>query len=146
MSSQTSAKSTSTFDPTRPVQTRDGRKARIVCTDVVSEYYPILVLVTDPETDREVENTYTEQGKLHYSVPGTKVETAGSDLINIPEKPKARHHAEIVALYYSDDSLVAECKHDNCWHKLKHPSFYKDSDYRLCRNDEVIFVSPAEEG
>ena len=36
------------FDPSRPVQTRDGRKARIVCVDMKRDHYPILALVENP--------------------------------------------------------------------------------------------------
>lgn len=32
------------FDPTKPVQTRDGRKARIICTDAKG-VLPIIALV-----------------------------------------------------------------------------------------------------
>jgi len=35
------------FDPTKPVQTRDGRKARILYTDIKSGY-PIVALTTEP--------------------------------------------------------------------------------------------------
>lgn len=38
---------TKKFDPTKPVQTRDGRKARIICTDVNHKFYPIMALVQD---------------------------------------------------------------------------------------------------
>lgn len=38
-----------TFDPTKPVQTRDGRKARIICMDAKHVDGEIIALVTYPE-------------------------------------------------------------------------------------------------
>ena len=52
-------------DPSRKVVTGDGRNARIVCTDVKDDDYPILVLVEQPEnSDHEDVYSYTKDG--HY--------------------------------------------------------------------------------
>ncbi len=37
-----------TFDPSKPVQTRDGRKARVLCADLKGDY-PIGAVVTNPD-------------------------------------------------------------------------------------------------
>lgn len=49
------------FDPTKPVQTRDGRKARIICTDAASPL-PIVALVTDKGV--EYPTVFTKEGRV----------------------------------------------------------------------------------
>lgn len=52
-------------NPSRKVVTGDGRNARIVCTDVKDDDYPILALVEQPEdSDNEDVYSYTKDG--HY--------------------------------------------------------------------------------
>lgn len=52
-------------NPSRKVVTGDGRNARIVCTDVKDDDYPILALVEQPEdSDHEDVYSYTKDG--HY--------------------------------------------------------------------------------
>jgi len=67
------------FDPTKPVQTRDDRQARIICADRKSERYPIVALVTDEEG---CETTY------YYTKDGSYLmhQIRYLDLINIPKK------------------------------------------------------------
>ena len=73
-----------TFDPTKPVQTRDGKKARIKATDLANPEYPIVALVTDNTPGGlEYPIIYTRDG-FKYS---TRKETQ-DDLINIPERIK----------------------------------------------------------
>jgi hypothetical protein len=70
-----------TFDPTKPVQTRDGRKARIICTDACCED-PIIALVDS--NGHEYVFWYSLTGKHSRD----DIES-DNDLINIPEpKPK----------------------------------------------------------
>jgi len=64
------------LDLNKPVQIRDGRKARIICTDRAGNY-SIVALVGDIE-DIEI---FTEKGQIRVgrdNQPG--------DLINVPEK------------------------------------------------------------
>lgn len=68
------------FDPTKPVQTRNGRKARIIATDRSSPDFPIVALVED-ECGGEQIVGFTSTGKW------CKVDQDGpADLINIPEE------------------------------------------------------------
>lgn len=55
----------------KPVCTRNGKKARIVCFDRKSYLYPILALVqwTD-ELEIEGISSYTADGKYHASARG----------------------------------------------------------------------------
>lgn len=69
------------FDPTKPVMTRGGRKARIICTDRAQDGYPIVAGVGDAEEDL-----------VSYRADGRKIASPDNplDLINIPEPPKLR--------------------------------------------------------
>lgn len=68
-------------NPSRKVVTRDGRRARIICTDMRCTNYPIVALVqiSDNYPTEEV-NTYTENGELDIEHPYR------DDLFFAPEK------------------------------------------------------------
>lgn len=68
-----------TFDPKKPVTTRDGRKARIIATDRKSwdNDFPMIALVEDDDTENM--QTYTSDGKYLMGEPSDE------DLINVPE-------------------------------------------------------------
>lgn len=68
-----------TFDPTKPVQTRDGRKARILCTDA-EEPTPIVALVTGRYISGEFVAKFRTDGSFHLK--GSEE----TDLINVPEE------------------------------------------------------------
>lgn len=71
----------------KPVCTRDGRKARIVCFDAKDDNYPILALIDN--TDYEDAEWYTADGK--YCFDG---ESKDYDLMMVSE-----HHEGWVNLY-----------------------------------------------
>ena len=48
-------------DPSKEVVTRDGRKARIICTNAKSGY-PVVALIAEEGSGREDTQTYTEDG------------------------------------------------------------------------------------
>ncbi len=82
---------TKAFDPTKPVQTRDGRKARILCTDF-KDVWPIVAAVTT-NTDIEVIRYYREGGLVARNCGPLSAMSAltdslldPDDLINIPER------------------------------------------------------------
>jgi len=65
------------IDLTKPVQTRDGRKVRVLCTDMKSET-PIVGVVTQPAGKEEACWWYADG---RYSLtPGHS-----ADLINVPD-------------------------------------------------------------
>lgn len=68
------------FDPTKPVATRDGRKARIICTDRKDHAYPIVGLIMDADGN-ESENVFTTCG--HYF---SHKDNDPRDLVNIPDR------------------------------------------------------------
>jgi hypothetical protein len=67
-----------TFDPNRPVQTRDGRPARILCTDLKGDQ-PIAAAIRGAGGNE----TVSEFGENGQWLVG---ETSDTDLINVPEK------------------------------------------------------------
>ena len=69
------------FDPTKPVQTRDGRKARIICTDYKGSIQPVIAIID--EGDRESVHWYNKDGRFLTIAQETR-----DDLINVPEKRK----------------------------------------------------------
>lgn len=66
------------LDLNKPVQTRDGRKARIICTDRDAAR-PIVALVA--VAGREMATARCRDGRIHPS------HSHGGDLVNVPEEP-----------------------------------------------------------
>lgn len=89
------------FDPTKPVQTRDGRKARIVCVDVKTSSrfpYPILALITNPSGE-ESTAYFTDEGCASKRFDAEE-RLDSRDLINIPVK-----HKRVFWVNFYEDSL-----------------------------------------
>lgn len=76
----------SKFDPTKPVQTRNGNKARIICTDRQRapgvKAGPIIALVVMDDGTEQVQS-YSTEGEYPY---GFSDQPNGKDLVNVPEK------------------------------------------------------------
>ena len=79
-------------NPSRKVVTRDGRKVRIICTDVRSSF-PVIALVERFNDDIEDVEEYTKDGK-YYDDDEANV----NDLFFAPEK-----HEGWLNIYRSDD-------------------------------------------
>lgn len=80
------------FDPTKPVETRDGRKARILCADRRDPEYPIVALVEVPEEG--------EERVLTFSPAGGFVDDCGdhrTDLVNV--EPEMVHFVALGGAY-----------------------------------------------
>lgn len=72
---------TKTFDPTKPVQLRDGRAARILATDLKSHYGTrIVAALTAPTTGNEHVLTFYTNGRFMSTTADSD-----SDLVNVPE-------------------------------------------------------------
>ena len=67
-------------NPSRKVVTRDGRNARIICTDMKSTTYPVVALVGNCSSDFEQIFTFSKNGEYAVS------ESSRSDLFFAPEK------------------------------------------------------------
>lgn len=81
-------------NPSRKVITRDGRSVRIVCTDVMGAFYPVLAVYKKDPT-HESWNSYTTDGKLY-----TEGDT-DSDLFFAPQKKEGW-----LNLYKNEDGRV----------------------------------------
>ena len=65
-------------NPDRQIVTRDGRSARIVCTNRMDDDYPVIVLIR--EGNNEVAECYTKDGEYY------KNNNCSHDLFFAPEK------------------------------------------------------------
>ena len=66
-------------NPSRKLVTRDGRNARIICTDMKSTTYPVVALIEDGSGYEQL-TTFSKNGE--YAVN----ESSRSDLFFAPEK------------------------------------------------------------
>lgn len=66
-------------NPSRKLVTRDGRNARIICTDMKSTTYPVVALIEDGSGYEHL-NTFSKNGEYAVS------ESSRSDLFFAPEK------------------------------------------------------------
>lgn len=90
------------IDVTKPVQTRDGRPARIV-SEAGTNKYPLIALVTQDD-GRETPAVRTPEGKV-YEFPGNHQ----GDLINIPEETAEFRNVYLKG-FHSED-VFAEISH-----------------------------------
>lgn len=67
------------FDATKPVQTRDGRPARIICTDRTNNR-PIVALIHSRQGTDEIAVSRYADGSMNPNYE------SGADLVNIPER------------------------------------------------------------
>lgn len=70
------------FDPSKPVQTRDGRAVRILCTDLKYPGFPIAAALHDRDEDDDVETVELFTADGCYLESGVKQRL---DLVNVPE-------------------------------------------------------------
>lgn len=85
-----------------PVMTRDGCKARVICFDREEVDFPLVALVTDPESGTETLETYRADGRYTIAVAVTDL-----DLVMAPVKKEGWMN-----VYPSNmTSLVGVCSH-----------------------------------
>ena len=65
------------IDLNKPLETRDGKKVRMLCTDAKGKY-PVVGLIHYPNEDRA--RTWTKEGKFSFN--GERK----NDLVNVSEK------------------------------------------------------------
>jgi hypothetical protein len=87
------------IDWNKPLQTRDGRPARVICTDAKGRY-PIVALVDDPRNGQLVVVRTTE-GFLDPAFPNHY-----SDLVNVPPVRECRE-----AWINTYEKSLGECVH-----------------------------------
>lgn len=96
-----------TFDPTKPVQTRDGRKARIICTDRVGIGSKIIALIL--EGHGEEAHAYKDDGSFWYADECHDYR----DLINIP--PLTLREGGVYRTRDGRQAFVSCVVDDNAW-------------------------------
>lgn len=91
------------LDWTKPIQTRDGKKARLVCSDLRS-LQPYIVAIETTMVDKpEYIGQHSSDGR--YSEDNME---CGRDIINVPEVPKPKKRIQLeywVNLYKGGDGL-----------------------------------------
>ena len=82
-----------TFDPTKPIQTRDGRKARILLTDFCDMPDSVIVAAIKHKiSGTEILRHYNSEGVYRFS-------ERSDDLVNIPDHTEpSLHQRQIKAL------------------------------------------------
>ena len=110
------------FDPTKPVQTRDGGNALIICTDRKGDY-PIVALIDSEVDGPESTASYTREGFYYL---GNKVYNI--DLVNIRVK---RPHAELIIAWANGADIEFYDEDQKTWIGKEYPSFYEDRQYRI---------------
>ena len=96
-------------NPSRKVETRDGRRVRIICTDMNYENHPIVAIIAN-DNDTEYVYTYTKYGEWDNYGSTTY------DLFFAPEKGKERVTVERFdpnTLKPYDKVLVRDCNSGN---------------------------------
>ena len=123
-------------NPSRKVVTRDGRNARIICTDMNYKNHPIVALIAN-DNDTENVYTYTKDGEWD------NYESTTYDLFFAPEKDKEQITVERFnpkSLKPYDKVLVRDCNIDNWFcdlfshieEKNRYPYYCVGNNYRCC--------------
>lgn len=95
-----------TLDTTKPVQTRDGRAARIICVDRKGDY-SIIALVESPDGENLI--SCSSEGNWHLGNNGCL------DLINIDTTPPALKIAREAAALVWGPGCNANCYRDGSY-------------------------------
>lgn len=93
-----------TLDLSKPVQTRDGRPVRILCTDARRTKEPVIGLIQYLDGS-ELIGTWTIDGVYNYH----RHDPSDSDLINIPPMKK-KVMIEIAITLNNDGTYYPWCK------------------------------------
>lgn len=116
------------IDFSKPVQTRDGRKVRVICTDRKNKHYPVIALVVDYDGNKESVMCFTKDGLFFRDDDDLHVN--GNDLIQAPQHHK--HHDVIIA--WAKGAQV-QCKSQcGVWRDIRsddHPHWIESLEYRV---------------
>lgn len=113
------------FDPSKPVQTRDGRKARIICLDKKGDF-PIVALVSTVfDEDDENPLSYTAEGRYYKH---KDEEDSVLDLVNIPQR---RPHADLIIAWANGAEIETYHEVLGTWVFAAGPLFASNRSYRI---------------
>lgn len=83
-------------NPSRKIVTRDGKSARVICTNRVCRTHPVLALLfEDEDRDREEVYQYTSKGEYYPNA------SSPHDLFFVPEKKEGW-----LSIYRMDDGDI----------------------------------------
>ena len=110
-------------NPSRKVVTRDGREARIICTDMNYKNHPIVALIAN-DNDTENVYTYTKDGEWD------NYESTTYDLFFAPEKQEGWVNV------YPDEKIIGElcCRY----------VFHSEEEARRNRGEQAIATAKIE--
>ena len=90
---------TKTFDPTKPVQTSDGRKVEILARNLrLQQGCTIAALITEPNGQQWI-GSFLGDGKYHPSG-----QLSNYDLVNIPQKRRLTGWLNVYSTHNMHDS------------------------------------------
>lgn len=109
------------IDFTKPVQTRDGKPVRILCTDRKGDL-PVIGLLTLSD-GREMVQSWHQNGML---CNGHSV----NDLINVPQRHK---HADLMIAYANDPTIQIQWLYPRTleWYDAPNPTWNSEYEYRI---------------
>lgn len=121
------------IDFTKPVQTRDGKPVRILCTDMNNPVYPVVGLVNYGREEYVI--TWTIEGQM---LDGS---TNFSDLIQVEEKPTPRRHAELIKRWAENDKMRIKYGNSatNQWVETANPLWLTDTEYEEILPGDPLF-------
>ena len=93
-------------NPSRKLVTRDGREARIICTDMNYKNHPIVALIAN-DNDTENVYTYTKDGEWD------NYESTTYDLFFAPEKDKEQRFDP--KTFQQFDKVLTRCDNSGKW-------------------------------
>lgn len=108
------------LDVNKPVQTRDGSKVRIICTDAKLNSNESIVALVVGLDGWEFPFTYRSNGRYN------KNKEHALDLVNIKTP---RKHADVIKAWA--DGATVQVRVVNDWVDIHEPRFCLDEDYRV---------------
>lgn len=134
---QATVKGTTTMiDFTKPVQTRDGKPVRILCTDRAHDMFKVAGLIM-MENGMEAYETWTLAGK-YSPIPDCE----DFDLIQVEEKPTPRRHAELIKRWAEDDKMRIKYRYfgQPMWKEVNTtPGWAPDHEYEEILPGDPLF-------
>jgi hypothetical protein len=121
------------IDFTKPVRTKSGHAARILCTDLKNTIFPVIAAVLFKDSEGETVQYYTAEGSLMLATGRVHKD----DLENIPEEPKRHPHADAIIAWANGAEIEVRTL-DGKWVETNHPAWTHDMQYRVKPKEEEV--------
>ena len=115
------------LDFSKPVQTRNGRPVRILCTDRKHPYYTVIGLIEIDGVDTT--KYWTEDGHYFSTRDGHYFSTRKENYLDLIQAPQPRKHAELIKTWADDDSVRVKRVSHSGWIEDHYPVFHTDVQY-----------------